>query len=249
MKKNTTHLFLLAFVFMVFAWQPKTISAQTGAIYRCGGNIPFSNSVPRGAVCDCPGTDWVSYRQLGGLVRGVCCGWVKPGTIADQCLNDQESETTAFCGETYPSSGDGNKRCICGGGGGASVMNNGQTCCGWIINGQCSSTDVSVRDIEVDSETLNSVNPLQFSSASNDLRTPGGIISRALTGFIFPIAGIILFVQLLLGGFQMLTGATSKGMEEGKGKITAALIGFLLLFASYWMMQLLELIFGLRILS
>jgi hypothetical protein len=47
----------------------------------------------------------------------------------------------------------------------------------------------------------------------------------------------------------MLTGAASKGVDEGKQKITAAVIGFIILFAAYWIMQLLELIFGIRILS
>lgn len=48
----------------------------------------------------------------------------------------------------------------------------------------------------------------------------------------------------------MLAGANnSKSLEEGKQRITAAIIGFILLFAAYWIAQLLEIIFGIRILS
>ncbi len=131
-------------------------------------------------------------------------------------------------------------------------MPSGNGCCGWVKDGACKSSkaDVNINDIEVTADTLNQLNPLTIAGGSGDLTTPGGIISRALTGFIFPIAGLILFIQLTLGGFQMLTGAAnSKSMDEGKGKITAAIVGFIILFAAYWIAQLLELIFGIRILS
>jgi hypothetical protein len=119
-----------------------------------------------------------------------------------------------------------------------------------VIDGKCSSTDVAISDTEVTGETLSSLNPLAIGGSSLDLSTPGKIISRALGSFVFPIAGIILFVVLVLGGFQMLTGAaSSKGMEEGKQKITSAILGFIILFAAYWIAQLLELIFGISILS
>lgn len=126
-------------------------------------------------------------------------------------------------------------------------MGGGQTCCGFLRDGVCNSSESG---IEVTDELLDQLNPIKIAGGSNDLSTPGGIISRALTGFVFPIAGLILFIQLLLGGFQMLTGAAnSKSIDEGKGKITAATIGFIILFAAYWIAQLLELIFGIRILS
>ncbi len=215
--------------------------------YGCG-EIITSASVPSGATCNCGGTNWTAYWQWKGLNRGACCGYVKEGTVRDQCLTAPESETTAFCGEIFD---PGVKGCICGGGGGVVTMSDGSSCCGWEINGQCSSTDVGINNIDPSAETLNAINPLNVggSAVGNDLSTPGGILTRALQGFIFPIAGIILFAQLLLGGFQMLTGAASKGIDEGKQKITAAVIGFIILFAAYWIMQLLELIFGIRILS
>ncbi len=99
-------------------------------------------------------------------------------------------------------------------------------------------------------ENLDAVNPLQqFSSKADQLSTPGGIISELLR-FALPAAGIILFLMLLFGGFQMLTGAgDSKSLEEGKKRITAAILGFFLLFAAYWIAQLVELIFGITILG
>ncbi len=108
-------------------------------------------------------------------------------------------------------------------------------------------------------ETFDAVNPLligggddiddqEESQYANQLSTPGGIISRALT-FIFPLAGLLLFALLVWGGFEMLAGSpTKKSMESGKNRITAALAGFFLLFAAYWIWQIVEVIFGVAIL-
>lgn len=80
------------------------------------------------------------------------------------------------------------------------------------------------------------------------LKTPGGIISRALF-FAFPLAGLILFVMLVWAGFEILVGApTKKSIDAGKQRATAALVGFLLLFATYWIFQIIEVVFGVKIL-
>lgn len=103
---------------------------------------------------------------------------------------------------------------------------------------------------EVTSDVLDSFDPLQVAGSPNaaELSSPGGIISRALT-FIFPIAGLALFVMIVVGGLQILAGASnSKAMQEGQKRITMAIIGFLILFASYWIAQILEIIFGIQIL-
>ncbi|NLG06714.1 MAG: hypothetical protein GX559_03405 [Candidatus Pacebacteria bacterium] len=102
----------------------------------------------------------------------------------------------------------------------------------------------------VDQELLDDLNPLKlFSTKADQLSTPGGIISEVLK-YAFPIAGMILFGMLVLAGFKMLTGATnSKNMDEGKQIITTAIVGFIILFASYWIIQLVEVIFGIEILG
>jgi len=95
----------------------------------------------------------------------------------------------------------------------------------------------------------NAIIKMDRSNAATDLSTPGGILSRSLT-YAFPIAGTILFVMILWGGFEMISGATeSKSLEAGKQRITAAAVGFLLLFASYWITQLLQIVFNISILG
>jgi hypothetical protein len=96
------------------------------------------------------------------------------------------------------------------------------------------------------------LNPLrtQGSPVADQLSTPGGVVTRVLQ-FLFPIAGLILFLMLVWGGFEVLVKSAqgTKGVEAGKNRITAAIVGFLLLFATYWIAQILEIIFGIVIVN
>ena len=73
----------------------------------------------------------------------------------------------------------------------------------------------------------------------------GDIIS-ALLPYIFVLAGLVLLLMLIFGGFQLMTSAGDpKGMEAGKNRVMYAIIGFLIIFASFWLVQILQVIFGL----
>ena len=83
-----------------------------------------------------------------------------------------------------------------------------------------------------------------------DFSDPGKVLSLFLTYFAFPAAGLILFVMIVWGGFEILSGAaTAKSKEAGQQRVTAAVIGFILLFASYWIAQILEVVFNINILG
>jgi len=72
------------------------------------------------------------------------------------------------------------------------------------------------------------------------------IIRNGLT-----IAGIILLVLLVAGGFMMIASAGSgdqKKAASAKTMITDAVIGFLVIFLSYFIIQIVEVITGLTIL-
>lgn len=102
----------------------------------------------------------------------------------------------------------------------------------------------------VTDELLDSLDPLKTEGSphAETFATPGGIISRLLQ-FAFPLAGMILFVMIVVGGFQILTGGGSaETMKAGQQRVTLAIVGFLLLFASYWIAQLLEQILNIKIL-
>ncbi|HAU98923.1 MAG: hypothetical protein UX04_C0003G0045 [Microgenomates group bacterium GW2011_GWF2_45_18] len=77
--------------------------------------------------------------------------------------------------------------------------------------------------------------------------TLGQIIAYSFP-FLFAFAGFTLFVMIVWGGFEMLLGATDqKAQEAGKNRITWAVVGFLLLFLSYWIGQIIEIVFGINI--
>jgi len=78
--------------------------------------------------------------------------------------------------------------------------------------------------------------------------TDVGKIISALLPYIFAISGIILFIFLILGGFELLTsGGNPEKAKKAQGRITSALIGFLIIFLAYWITQILEVIFGISI--
>lgn len=73
------------------------------------------------------------------------------------------------------------------------------------------------------------------------------LVTNALP-ILFSIAGVILLLYLLWGGFDYLTSmGDPKKAESGRGKITNAIIGFIIIFAAYWLVQLVDYIFKLRV--
>jgi len=76
----------------------------------------------------------------------------------------------------------------------------------------------------------------------------GNIVSSLLT-YIFPIAGLLTFAYLLYGGFHlMIAQGDENGVKEAKAKITNAIIGFVIIFLAYWIVQALEIILGVQLL-
>ncbi|MBU0978692.1 MAG: pilin [Patescibacteria group bacterium] len=225
----------------------------------------FDNTRNEGIFTDCVGSP--SRRE-----SHPCC--IGPDAIAKctQALSPTAipatipTPITLACGNTFPQAQIASTTCTCPHPIKA-MEENDLYCCGWIDPSdktKCLKTNPGGIEHPFDapsSETFDSLNPLWIgggdsiqdatgatSPYASDLSTPGGIISRLLD-FIFPIAGLILFVMLVWGGFEMLIGApTKKSIEAGKNRITAAIIGFLLLFASYWLMQIVEVVFGIVVL-
>lgn len=78
--------------------------------------------------------------------------------------------------------------------------------------------------------------------------TLGNILSKALQ-YAIVLGGLAMFVYLIWGGLNLLTSAGNpEGIREGTQKIIFAIIGFLIIFASYFIIQLVETILGFSIL-
>lgn len=70
------------------------------------------------------------------------------------------------------------------------------------------------------------------------------IISTLLT-FAMPLAGLLLFVALVWGGYDYLFAAgNAKRMQAGQQKITWAIVGFVLLVMSYILVRIITFILG-----
>lgn len=75
----------------------------------------------------------------------------------------------------------------------------------------------------------------------------GEFISAILPN-IYVIAGLILFFLFIGGGFVIMSSAGNAD-QQGKGAkaVTAAVIGFIIIFASYWLIQIIEFLTGTNI--
>lgn len=72
----------------------------------------------------------------------------------------------------------------------------------------------------------------------------GNVVS-VLATYIFPLAGIALIIYLLYGGYTFLTaGGNPQKIEQGKQILTNALVGFLVMFAAYWVVQVVGIMLG-----
>ncbi|MDD3532382.1 MAG: hypothetical protein PHW57_03595 [Candidatus Shapirobacteria bacterium] len=77
----------------------------------------------------------------------------------------------------------------------------------------------------------------------------GNLLSAILPN-VYVVSGLILLFFLIFGGLAVILGA-GKGdqeqVEKGKKVLTGTLVGFLVIFASYWIVQILEILTGVKI--
>jgi hypothetical protein len=74
--------------------------------------------------------------------------------------------------------------------------------------------------------------------------TISSLVAKAFP-FIFALAGVGLLLMIIAAGFTLMTSAgDSKKMEAGKNRLTFAIVGFLIIFTAFWVVQLLGTMFG-----
>jgi len=67
---------------------------------------------------------------------------------------------------------------------------------------------------------------------------------------IYVIASIILLIFVIMGGVGMVINAGNAEKQKQSSKtLTSAVAGYLILFASYWIIKIIELVTGIKILS
>lgn len=75
----------------------------------------------------------------------------------------------------------------------------------------------------------------------SDTYTNPAFLVNLVVRNLFVVAGVILFFMILLAGFKFITGG-KKGLDEAKQIMTAALVGFLLMFSAYWIVQIVKIV-------
>jgi len=77
----------------------------------------------------------------------------------------------------------------------------------------------------------------------------GAFITNFLNNALI-IAGLILLVYMIVAGIGIMSSAGSgneEKMEKGKKALTSAVIGFIVVFAAYWIVQLISKVTGVDI--
>lgn len=88
----------------------------------------------------------------------------------------------------------------------------------------------------------------QGSSADATYGSASDLINAVLPN-VYVAAGLVLFFMFILGGFNVISGSSdAHKMEEGKKTITFAIMGLLVVFGSYWIIQIIQIVTGLEIL-
>lgn len=77
--------------------------------------------------------------------------------------------------------------------------------------------------------------------------TVGGIISK-IVPLVLVAAGFLLLIMLIISGYQLITSrGDPKALESAKGRILFSLIGFLLVFAAFWIVSIVQQLFKIQL--
>lgn len=90
--------------------------------------------------------------------------------------------------------------------------------------------------------TINLNNAGAFQNAAEI--TPDSLV-RGIILLILVVAALIFFIMLLVGGVKYIVSGGDKGKTEAaRGQITAALIGLVIVFAAWAILQLMSALLG-----
>lgn len=72
----------------------------------------------------------------------------------------------------------------------------------------------------------------------------GEVVGKAIP-YVLTFAGVGLLLMIISSGLTLMTSVgDAKKMEAGKGRLTNAIVGFIVVFAAYWIVQLLGRMLG-----
>lgn len=74
--------------------------------------------------------------------------------------------------------------------------------------------------------------------------TIGTIIGDVIS-YVLAFAGVFLLLRIIMSGFSIMTSAgDAKKLAQGRSGLTSAIIGFIVVFAAFWIVQIVGIMFG-----
>ena len=89
----------------------------------------------------------------------------------------------------------------------------------------------------------------RFNSPIGNSILIGDLVSLFLSNAVF-MAGFLIVFIIAIAGFGMMRSAGSgnpEQLERGKKAVTAGIVGFIIIFSVYWIVQLVEAVTGIDI--
>ena len=80
-------------------------------------------------------------------------------------------------------------------------------------------------------------------SPVKDTYSNPSVLVNLITKNLMIVGGIILFFMIILAGFKFLQDS-SKSKEEATKILKTAIIGFIIMFSAFWIVQIIKLITG-----
>lgn len=75
--------------------------------------------------------------------------------------------------------------------------------------------------------------------------SPANLVNLIIRN-LFVFAGLILFFNILWAGFKFIT-QEAKGKDEAKSIMTVSIVGFILMFVAYWIVQIIGVVTGMEL--
>lgn len=106
--------------------------------------------------------------------------------------------------------------------------------------GGISTTTTEVEEVEI---PLGEKLILKDGTPVKDVFNSTDDMLNLIVKVLFVGAGLVLFFMVIIAGFAMIQGG-GKDNEKAKTTMTSAIVGFIIMFAAYWIMQIIQLLTG-----
>jgi len=64
---------------------------------------------------------------------------------------------------------------------------------------------------------------------------------------VFVGVGLILLAMIIISGLSMIAAGTTESKDKASTTMTSALMGFLVIFAAYWILQIIQIFTGVNL--